>query len=77
VGRRLLDEVTAWARTHDLTAVTLTTFHNVPWNRPLYEHVGFVVMDGAEIGPALRALVAEEAAHGLDPTQRVCMRRPV
>jgi hypothetical protein len=54
--------------------VTLTTFSDVAWNRPLYEHLGFRAMREHEIGPELRALRDTEAAHGLDPTTRVCMR---
>jgi GNAT superfamily N-acetyltransferase len=75
VGRALLDRVGAWARAEGLPALTLTTFTDVPWNRPLYEHLGFRVLAEAEIGPGLRALCHAEAAHGLDPATRVCMRR--
>jgi GNAT superfamily N-acetyltransferase len=75
VGRALLDRVRTWAASSGLAGVTLTTFAAVPWNGPLYEHLGFRVLAPAEIGPELRALVAKEAAHGLDPETRVCMRR--
>ena len=54
--------------------VTLTTFVDVPWNGPLYAHLGFTVMSEAEIGPELRSIQDGEAAHGLDPARRVCMR---
>jgi GNAT superfamily N-acetyltransferase len=74
VGRALLDRVAAWARGRGMPAVTLTTFADVPWNRPLYEHLGFRVLGEDEIGPGLRALRSVEAAHGLDPATRVCMR---
>ena len=74
IGRRLLDHVQEWAAATGRRAVTLTTFSHVPWNRPLYEHLGFRVLAEDEIGPELRALRATEAAHGLDPAVRVCMR---
>ena len=77
IGASLVDEVRAWGGAAGRSAVTLTTFDDVPWNRPLYEHLGFTVMDDADIGPELRALCASEAAHGLDPAQRVCMRLEV
>ena len=77
VGRALLDRVATWARDTGRTAITLTTFTDVPWNRPLYEHLGFRVLAEPEIGPELRDLRATEAAHGLDPATRVCMRREV
>lgn len=74
VGRALVDEVSSWARTTGAHALTLTTFTDVPWNRPLYEHLGFVVLHEDELGPELRAVRAHEAQLGLDPEQRVCMR---
>jgi GNAT superfamily N-acetyltransferase len=77
VGRALLDQVQDWAVATGRPALTLTTFTDVPWNRPLYEHLGFRVLTDAEIGPELRAVRSAEAAHGLDPATRVCMRRDV
>lgn len=77
VGRALIDHVVGWAHAHGHPALTLTTFRGVPWNAPLYEHLGFEVIAGDEVGPELAALVDAEAAHALDPTLRVCMRRPV
>jgi GNAT superfamily N-acetyltransferase len=74
VGRALLDHVARWAAARSLPAVTLTTFRDVPWNAPLYRHLGFVDLADDELGPELRAVVAAEAAHGLDPATRVCMR---
>ena len=73
VGRRLLDHVAAWARAAGHDRITLTTFVDVPWNAPYYERCGYRVLTAGEIGPELRALMAEEAAHGLDPEQRVAM----
>jgi GNAT superfamily N-acetyltransferase len=75
VGRALLDRVAAWARARSMPALTLTTFADVPWNRPLYEHLGFRVLGERELSPGLRTVRDAEAGHGLDPTQRVCMRR--
>ena len=77
LGSALLAHVCDWAAQRHLEAVTLTTFGAVPWNAPYYENNGFRVMDDAEIGPELRNLRVLEAEHGLDPTQRVCMRRDV
>jgi len=74
VGRALLDRAAAWGREAGRTAVTLTTFADVPWNRPLYEHLGFRVLDEAEVGPGLGAVRTGESAQGLDPARRVCMR---
>lgn len=75
LGRALIERVCQWAVSQSLTALTLTTFGHVPWNRPLYEHLGFRVLAEGEIGPGLRAIRAAEATHGLDPALRVVMRR--
>lgn len=73
VGRMLVDRARSWAGENALAAVTLTTFSHVPWNRPLYEHLGFRVLGSDEIGPELRSLMEVEASHGLDPATRVAM----
>jgi ribosomal protein S18 acetylase RimI-like enzyme len=74
IGRALIDHVQGWACKTGRSAITLTTFTDVPWNRPWYERLGFVVMDQREIGPELEAVRETETGHGLDPAQRVCMR---
>ncbi|HEV2370130.1 MAG TPA: GNAT family N-acetyltransferase [Acidimicrobiales bacterium] len=77
VGRMLIDRADGWAGRRAMTALTLTTFGHIPWNRPLYEHLGFRVLGEDELGPGLRAVRDAEAAHGLDPDLRVVMRREV
>jgi GNAT superfamily N-acetyltransferase len=77
LGKDLLEGVQAWATEVGCLALTLTTFIHVPWNRPLYEHLGFVVLPDDELGPGLRELREHESRMGLDPTSRVCMRRSV
>jgi ribosomal protein S18 acetylase RimI-like enzyme len=77
LARALIDEVDAWARARGLSGLTLTTFSEVPWNRPLYEHLGFEVVAEAELSLAMVSLRAEEATYGLDPEIRVAMRRPL
>jgi GNAT superfamily N-acetyltransferase len=74
IGRRLVFAVQAWARAAGHPALTLTTFRDVPWNAPFYASCGFRVLGPAELPPALRAVVEEEAARGLDPATRVVMR---
>lgn len=74
VGRALIDHV-AWDAPHGWTSVTLTTFRDVEWNRPLYEHLGFRVLAEHELTDGLRRIRDQERAAGLDPASRVCMRR--
>ena len=75
IGRALLGRVEEYARAHGMTSLTLTTFRDVPWNAPLYAHLGFRELRSTEVGPELAARVEVEASHGLDPDQRVCMQR--
>ena len=73
VGRALLHRVRTWAIATNFPAITLTTFSGVPWNRPLYEHLGFVVLSEREIGPDPQTVRRDESDSGLDPATRVCM----
>ncbi|MFI7545532.1 GNAT family N-acetyltransferase [Actinoplanes sp. NPDC049599] len=78
IGRDLIDHVEDWAAAQDLRrALTLTTFRDVQWNGPYYERLGFTVLAPADHGPELASLMADEAAHGLDPAHRIAMRRPI
>ena len=74
VGRALIDRVREWAEATGRTAITLSTFITVPWNGPLYSHLGFVTIPEIELGPELRAVREAETRHGLDPAARICMR---
>jgi GNAT superfamily N-acetyltransferase len=75
LGKDLLEAVQTWAIETGCPALTLTTFIHVPWNRPLYEHLGFVVVPEDELQPGLRGVREHESQIGLDPISRVCMRR--
>ncbi|MGW4424393.1 GNAT family N-acetyltransferase [Streptosporangium sp. NPDC004631] len=75
VGGRLLEAVCDHAASAGSAAVTLTTFRDVPWNAPWYARHGFAVLDPAEWGPELTALVAHERDLGIDLAPRVVMRR--
>jgi GNAT superfamily N-acetyltransferase len=75
LGKDLLETVHAWAIEAGCPALTLSTFSHVPWNRPLYEHLGFVVVPEDALQPGLRGVREHERRIGLDPLSRVCMRR--
>ena len=57
--------------------LTLSTFRSVPWNAPYYARLGFAELPAAELTPGLTEILAAETAFGLDPAERVFMRRPV
>jgi hypothetical protein len=56
-----------------LPALTLSTFRNVAFNGPYYARLGFREL--AELTPGLVEIQREETAMGLDPAERVFMRR--
>ena len=74
-GKALVTQVEIWSVAEGLRAVTLTTFSDVEWNRPLYEHLGFTVVPDEELSPGLLAIRDHERERGLEPPPRVCMRK--
>ncbi len=77
IGRALIERARAWAVGRGLPELTLMTFGHVPWNRPLYEHLGFRLVATDDLGPELQRRRAAEADRGLDPHLRVVMQLDV
>jgi GNAT superfamily N-acetyltransferase len=75
IGTALLGHVCEWASACGYSEITLTTFRDVPWNMPFYARCGFVEIQADAVRPELAAIIADEAARGLDPRRRVAMRR--
>lgn len=77
LGSALLEAVCEWAFTRGFSAVTLSTFRDVPWNAPFYARRGFVALDPAEQPPELARIVEKERQKGLRTELRVIMQREV
>jgi GNAT superfamily N-acetyltransferase len=77
LGAALIDHLAATARAERRPALTLTAFRDVPWNAPYYARLGFEVVEPADQGPELAALVAREAGAIPGAAPRVAMRRRV
>lgn len=75
IGAALLDEVAAVARVRGWSALTLSTFKDVPFNAPYYRRLGFAEIEA--LTPGMAAIRAQHQARGLDETARVFMRRDV
>ena len=75
IGRLLIARVADHARNRGLTALTLTTFRNVPWNAPFYARLGFEKI--TTLTPELRQKREEETAHGFAYETRCAMRLPL
>lgn len=74
VGRNLIRAAELWARSRHLTALTLTTFCDVPWNAPFYQSCGFAIVDPIS-HPMLLAILEAEREAGLPIEQRCGMVR--
>ena len=75
LGTLLLDRVCVWAQAQGHSAVTLSTFRDVPWNGPFYSKNGFRALPPSEWTSTMRAIREKEAQHGLRVEARVFMRR--
>jgi len=75
IGCALLERAAAWARAHELRAITLTTYVEVEWNGPYYERLGYRYLTPGEETPGLRAIRRHERELGLDAWPRACMVR--
>jgi GNAT superfamily N-acetyltransferase len=75
IGRRLLAESAEWASTVGGSALWLTTYDHIPFNRPYYERHGYVVVAEAVCGTGIRHHLDEQRRCLPAPDQRVAMRR--
>jgi len=73
-GRALIEEAKAHARAEGWAALTLTTDRLIVWNRPLYEHLGFRVLDDAEMTLELFGRLDHERRLFPPSAQRCAMR---
>jgi len=71
------DEADRWALRRGLSALTLTTYADVPWNAPYYARLGFGIVADVELYEGLCRIREREEASGLAAWPRVVMRRPV
>lgn len=75
IGKALLEYVCGWARDSGFSAVTLSTFRDVPWNAPVYSRHGFRVLEASELTPEMLRLRSDEYSKGLPIEKRVIMLR--
>lgn len=74
LGRALVEHTAEWAADRGYASILLTTFREIPWNRPFYESAGYVVVE-AGWGPGMDAVIAHQIENGLDFDERCVMRR--
>ena len=74
LGARLVEDLVHRAAAGGRSAITLTTFADVPWNGPYYARLGLRPLAEDELGSGLRAIRRAEIARGLDRWPRIAMR---
>ncbi|WLH38415.1 GNAT family N-acetyltransferase [Pseudomonas sp. FP2196] len=74
IGRALVSAAIEHARQKQLTAVTLTTFRDLPWNAPFYQRMGFTLLPPEGTEAHLLDALKAEIIHGL-PSERRCAMR--
>jgi GNAT superfamily N-acetyltransferase len=77
VGKRLLLQALTQAQTRDYTAMTLTTFKDVPFNAPFYKNLGFAEFQPDNRWPQLQTILAQEAQSLLGQYERIAMMKPL
>ena len=75
LGRRLVDAAAAFAAGEGASAVTLSTFRDVPWNGPFYRKAGFREVPRNRWTPAFHLLHHREVEIGLPVDRRCFMRK--
>lgn len=73
IGRALLDAAADFAWGKNLRSLSLTTFSDVPWNRPFYETCGFEVLPYDQYNARFTGLAELEQSLGLPRERRVTM----
>ncbi len=75
IGSGLMRGCQINAHNSGFSALTLTTFRDVPWNGPFYERLGFAEVGELDSHARLRGEIAKEVSHGLPEEGRVAMIR--
>ncbi|WDI31068.1 GNAT family N-acetyltransferase [Hyphococcus flavus] len=73
IGRALIDKGEEWARNAGYSAITLTTFTEVPWNAPFYRSIGYSDYTPGADEPELASVQSTEAEYGFHAKPRIAM----
>ncbi len=73
LGRQLLDAAARIAGEQGCSSLSLTTFDDVPWNRPFYESCGYKVLPAQQHNARFRSILELEQSLGLPVERRVAM----
>ncbi len=73
IGAGMLRACLVDARNTGFSAITLTTFRDLPWNAPFYARLGFEEVTALDAHPRLAGELALEADNGLPADRRCAM----
>ncbi|MDR0252915.1 MAG: GNAT family N-acetyltransferase [Brucellaceae bacterium] len=77
LGRKLLDAAAELAKEQGCASLSLTTFGDIPWNRPFYESCGYQVLPVSQYNARFRSIAELEESIGLPIERRVAMVKPL
>ncbi len=77
LGCRLIQHSIDHAKSRGLSAITLTTFRDVPWNELFYTRLGFMTLQERETGQHLKHILQAEIERGWPRHRRCAMRLPI
>jgi GNAT superfamily N-acetyltransferase len=75
LGAGIIGRAAAFYGGRGFSRMTVTTFHDVPWNGPYYQRLGFSVIDDLSREPFLAAQIEKEEGWGAPAGSRVAMQR--
>lgn len=75
VGKALMAELVRQTKEEGQTAITLTTYRDIPWNGPWYRKLGFSEVSLGDMGDEYAKILDSEAQHGHDMDSRCIMRK--
>jgi GNAT superfamily N-acetyltransferase len=75
VGAALLAHAAVWAKAQAGSALWLTTYSHLPFNRPYYERHGYLVVPEEDCGPGILHHLVEQRRYLPAPAERIAMRR--
>jgi GNAT superfamily N-acetyltransferase len=73
IGSRLVETVIEWTRLQGYSAMSLSTFRDLPWNAPFYAKLGFQTIDKSELSLGFQEIRQQEIEAGLPIAERVIM----
>ena len=73
IGKDLIHTIIKEAITRGHAFISLTTDKEIPWNRPFYERLGFVICEETKCTGTLNDFLMKDKSHSKTPENRIAM----